>query len=112
MCGAWGVFRDPGNLPDSVCPAVPAWNEQGFLEYSTTTGKVRTLYSDATSCYLGNQTGTVLWASTSGDTVVGYLAFGGGYPNLTTVLRFGIFREHAFTPLPVPSATGQGTIAW
>jgi hypothetical protein len=114
VCGAWGVFRSPGNLPSGTCPTAPPWNDQGFLEYSTATGKLtRTLYRYDTSCipYLGPA--QVLWASTSGDTVIGYFDFQAMFPaSSKPVVRFGIYRENKFTPLPAPPSTNPGTVAW
>jgi hypothetical protein len=89
-----------------------AWNGLEFLEYSTTTGKLtRTLYRyranySATSSYFF----CVLWASASGDTLVGCL-------NIPHHPLVGVFTQGKFTRLsfplpggvPIPLPTG---IAW
>jgi hypothetical protein len=113
VCGAWGVFR-PGNLPGGTCPTAPPWNDQGFLEYSTATGKLtRTLYRYDTSCIPHLGQAQVLWATPSGDTVIGYFDFQAMFPaSSKPVMRFGIYRENKFTPLPAPPSTDPGTIAW
>jgi hypothetical protein len=113
VCAASGVFRDPGNLPNDACPAVPPWNDEAMLEYSTTTGKLtRTLYSFDTNCVpaIGGVAGTgVLWTSANGDTVIGSFAFSS---TARTIVRFGIYSEHTFRPLPLPPATEKGAAAW
>jgi hypothetical protein len=114
VCGAWGVFGSTANLPNGICPAAPAWNDEGFLEYSTATGKLaRTLYSSSTSCVPNSAPVQVLWASTSGDAVIGYFDFTDEFSNPgQSVTRFGVFREHTFKALPAPPSKDPGTVAW
>lgn len=113
VCAASGVFRDPGTLPDDTCPAVPPWNDEAMLEYSTATGKLtRTLYRFDTNRVpsMGGTAGTgVLWTSANGDTVIGSFAFSSASK---TIVRFGVFSAHTFRPLPSPPATEQGAAAW
>ena len=105
VCGASGVFRVPGDLGESTCPAAPAWNDEGVLEYSTATGKLTgTLYRTESEC-VPDAAGPVqlLWASRSGGAVIGYFEFAG--LNLDpdrSVIRFGLFTRGKFTPLPAP----------
>lgn len=115
VCGAWGVFRSPGSLPPGTCPAAPPWNAQGFLEYSTATARLtRTLYRYDSSCVPYFGPAQVLWASPSGDTVIGYFYFYdlSSAPRAKPVVRFGIFGENTFTPLPELPAAAPGTIGW
>jgi hypothetical protein len=98
-----------------VCPAIPPWAGIGFLEYSTATGKlVRTLYKDDTNCVPGYV--DVLWTNASGGTVIGYFRLGDTISEMTNhpkpVIRFGIFSNHKFTPLPLPPTTTPNAIAW
>jgi len=114
VCGAWGVLRAPGNLPNGTCPKAPPWNDEGFLEYSAATGKLaRTLYRASTSCVIETDPTQVLWASATGGTMIGFFYFDSVFPEPTPpVIRFGVYRDHTFTPLPVPPSTDAGTIAW
>jgi hypothetical protein len=112
VCTAYGVFRTPPPLSGPVCPAVPAWNDLGFLEYSTATGKlVRTLYRLDTNCMTDGL--DVLWTSATGDAVIGYFSFGTPLGR-QSVTRFGVFSENKFRPLPVPptTVTAPVSIAW
>ena len=118
VCSASGVFRVP-RLPSggAVCPAIPPWADMGFLEYSTATGKLaRTLYKDDTNCVPGYI--DVLWTSASGGTVIGYFRLGDIISEMTghpkPVIRFGIFSNNKFTPLPLPptTTTTPNAIAW
>lgn len=104
-CGASGVFRDPGNLGYATCPAVPAWNDEGVLQYSTATGKpTGTLYQSDSNCAPGASPVQLLWISDSGNAVLGYFAFSGlgRAPQDQPVLHFGLFTPGKFTPLPAP----------
>ncbi len=114
VCSAAGVFRAvsiPNNSP--ACPAIRPWESVGFLEYSTATGKlVRPLYRDSTNCILEGI--DVLWAGTSGRTIVGFFRFGALLSSKPFVMRFGMFSSGRFTPLPVPptTTTAPNAIAW
>jgi hypothetical protein len=114
VCAATSVFRViKPTFGGPVCPAIPAWNSAGFLEYSTTTGElVRTVYQANSSCVLRG--GDVLWASDSGQTVIGYVGYGQPPLTKTTMLKFGIFSDGGFTALPVPPTTTTipNAIAW
>jgi hypothetical protein len=113
-CGASGVFRAvKQTFGGPVCPAVPPWNSAGFLEYPTVTGApARTVYEVNSNCVPGGD--DVLWASTSGRTLIGYIRYGEPPFTKTSFLRFGIFSDRGFTPLPVPptTTTTPGAIAW
>jgi hypothetical protein len=113
VCAATGVFRDPGKLPAGTCPTVPPWNDEAIIEYSTATGEPTPLYSFDTNCvpYVSAAATGLLWASPAGDTVIGSFEFT-TYPYTKTIVRFGIFREDMFRPLPVPPTTAIGTVAW
>lgn len=115
VCGASGVFRAQGSLPDGTCPAVPPWNREGILEYSAATGKVtRTLYQIESNCVPDVAPVRLFWTSASGDAVIGYLSFRVMAPPGTPVIRFGLFTAHGFTPLPAPPtmAKDPGNVAW
>lgn len=103
VCGASGVFRAPESFSrNDACPAIPRWNEEGVLEYSTVTGKLtRTLYRGQSNCV---PTGPVqlLWASDSGETVIGYFQFCSVTCTGPAVKQFGLFTAGKFTPLPAP----------
>ncbi|HEY7265784.1 MAG TPA: hypothetical protein VH589_30395 [Trebonia sp.] len=115
VCGASGVFRQPGNLGNSTCPAIAAWNDFGVLEYSTATGKLtRTLYRGESSCVPTSSPVQLLWTSDSGDAAIGYLLFSGSGPGSRPVLRFGAFTRGKFTALPAPPTirTDPTLTAW
>jgi hypothetical protein len=112
-CSAYGVYRTPPAFNGPACPNVHAWNDPGFLEYSTATGKlVRTLFRYDTNCFT-NGLG-ILWTSAAGDAVIGYYSLGSYSPGAPSVTRFGVFRQNTFTPLPVPVTTETTplSIAW
>ena len=114
VCAAAGVFRAvKQTLGGPACPAIPAWNSAGFLEFSAVSGKLaRTVYRTDSSCVPGGS--GVLWASASGRTIIGYIQYGEPPLTKTSFLRFGIFTGGRFTPLPVPPATSTvpDAIAW
>jgi hypothetical protein len=118
VCAAAGVFRAvKQTLGGPACPAIPAWNSAGFLEYSAVSGAVsgklaRTVYRTDSSCVPGGS--GVLWASASGRTLIGYIQYGEPPLTTTSVLRFGIFTGGRFTPLPASPTTSTvpGAIAW
>jgi len=114
VCAAAGVFRAvKQTLGGPACPAIPAWNSAGFLEFPAVSGKLaRTVYQTDSSCVPGGS--GVLWASASGRTVIGYIQYGEPPLTKTSVLRFGIFTGGRFTPLPVPPTTSTvpDAIAW
>jgi hypothetical protein len=114
VCAAAGVFRAvKQTFGGPACPAIPAWNSAGFLEYSAVSGKLaRTVYRTDSSCVPGGS--GVLWASASGRTLIGYIQYGEPPLTKTSVLRFGIFTGGRFTPLPVPPTTSTvpDAIAW
>jgi hypothetical protein len=114
VCGAGSVFRVvKQTFGGPACPATPAWNSAGFLEYSTVTGKqARAVYRTNSSCVPGGS--GVLWVSASGHAVIGYIKYGEPPLTKTSVLRFGIFTGGTFTPLPAPptTTTVPDAIAW
>ncbi len=115
VCSAAGALRatKTPSFGGPACPAGPPSSDAGFLEYSTATGKLlRTLYAYDTNCVPGGI--DTLWASPSGDKVIGYIRLGLQPLTKTSVLRFGVFSEHKFTPLPVPPTTETipNAIAW
>jgi hypothetical protein len=114
VCAAAGVFRAvKQTFGGPACPAIPAWNSAGFLEFSAVSGKLaRTVYRTDSSCVPGGS--GVLWASASGRTLIGYIQYGEPPLTKTSVLRFGIFTGGRFTPLPVPPTTSTvpDAIAW
>jgi hypothetical protein len=111
LCGASGVFRDPGQVSDNTCPAIPPWNYQGILKYSTATGKpAGPLYRRQSSCVPGVNPVWLLWTSGSGDAALGYLQSN----QSDTYGRFGLFKAGKFTPLPAPptNATDLAGTVW
>jgi hypothetical protein len=114
VCAAAGVFRAvKQTFGGPACPAIPAWNSAGFLEFSAVSGKLaRTVYRTDSSCVPGGS--GVLWASASGRTLIGYIQYGQPPLTKTSVLRFGIFTGGRFTPLPDPPTTSTvpDAIAW
>jgi hypothetical protein len=114
VCAAASVFRAvKQTFGGPACPAIPAWNSAGFLEYSGVSGKLaRTVYRTDSSCVPGGS--GVLWASASGRTLIGYIQYGEPPLTTTSVLRFGIFAGGRFTPLPAPPTTSTvpDAIAW
>jgi hypothetical protein len=114
VCAAAGVFRAvKQTLGGPACPAIPAWNSAGFLEYSAVSGTLaRTVYQTDSSCVPGGS--GVLWASASGRTLIGYIQYGEPPLTTTSVLHVGIFTGGRFTPLPVPPTTSTvpDAIAW
>jgi hypothetical protein len=114
-CGASGVFRDPGNLGDATCPAIPAWNDEGILQYSAATGKLAgTLYRGESNCVPPASPAQLLWISDSGNAVLGYFVFDGYGRQSQPVIRFGLFTAGKFTPLPAPPTitTDPADTAW
>jgi hypothetical protein len=91
-------------------------NVMGFLEYSATTGDLdRALYLDQTTC-TAEVTAEVLWASASGQTLIGWLNDaqnsdpGGPQRNWVGVIAGG-----KFTPIPFHLDGGSAdpnTVAW
>jgi hypothetical protein len=120
VCAATGVPGNPALPKGELCPALPPWNELGFLQYPTAAGQpARTLYSAGSNCVPNYDLPVeTLWTSTSGDTVIGYLAYGEPPATRGSVIRFGVFGHGTFRPLPVPpdlQATVTDTpytIAW
>lgn len=111
ICPAAGVFRVP-QLPgnDALCPAIPAWNHEGFLEYSTAKGRlVRALDVQKSSCFLGTfEPVQVLWASSGGNTIIGSFTFSRDGYHGSSRTRFGVFSGGEFRPLPVPPGVPPG----
>jgi hypothetical protein len=100
VCGASSIFaKSTVNPAGGQCGGL-AWSSGGIVEYSAATGKpTRTLYRSESNCLPVSGMGPVapLWASDSGDTVLGYFNFGNH-------IRFGVIRQGTFTPLPTPPA--------
>lgn len=113
VCAGYGLLRVyKANPVGPECPAVPPWNSEGFVAYSTVTGKLAgTLSRKDTNCLQGDT--DVLWTSAAGDTVIGYYSLGGLFAK-KPIFRFGVFSHGTYTPLPVPltTATIPVTIAW
>lgn len=111
LCPATGVFRLPA-LPgnDALCPAIPAWNDEGFIEYSTVTGRlVRTLDIQKSSCFLSTfEPVQVLWASSGGNTIIGAFTFSRDGYRGSSVTRFGVLSGGEFRPLPAPPGLPPG----
>lgn len=89
----------------------------GFLEYSTATGKLtRTLY------HSGRIGGEVLWASPSGNTLIGYLdapdsvdGTPGPGGSVGVITQGGFITHGGFTPVSFPLASGlpyPDGVAW
>lgn len=115
VCGGSATLRPNRQtfIGGPACPAIPPWNSLGFPEYSTVTGKlVRTVYRANSNCLWPQD--DVLWASASGENVIGYLQYGQPGFTQTTIIRFGIFSDGRFTPLPTPptTTTTPNAIAW
>jgi hypothetical protein len=114
VCTAVSVFGTPPKPTGSACPAGPAWQSVGFLEYSTATGRgQRALYKENTNCSLINF--GVLWTSATGGMLLGDIAFGSLFPpNGSELVQFGVFSAGHFTRLPVPPTTTTipNAIAW
>jgi hypothetical protein len=115
VCSAFGSLRNynpnaTGATPP-ICPSVPPWASLGFLSFSTVTGKQSTVFQYDTNC---DASSDVLWASASGDAVIGYYALGNPFPGSTQTVRFGVFSHDEYLPLPVPPTTTSvpETIAW
>jgi hypothetical protein len=105
--GTW-LSPIPTSTPRTACPAGPPVNAEGFQLYSLATHKlIRTLYTQHTNCYpLGPN---LLWASPSGDVLLGEFTY--GIPKVKlTIFRFGIISNGRFWPLPTPSATDGGPL--
>ena len=82
-----------------------------FTEYSTATGKpTRTLYQGG-SCGTDSE---ILWISSSGDTVIGYLNRAGAEPG-QSIPAVGVITQNKFRPLSFPLASGiplPDGVAW
>jgi hypothetical protein len=102
-CAATDVFRDPGTRSVG-CEASRPWRDQEFLEYSAVTGRRLTVLDKyPTNCNQGRTAVYALWVSQSGDAVIGYVGPGpANAPGQGPALRYGIFRQGRFTPLPAP----------
>jgi hypothetical protein len=116
VCGAdsRGAGRPRG--ASGGCAGAP--EQPGFVEYSTATGKLtRVLYRHQGTCVLGMA--DVIWASPSGDTVVGSLEVTslskGSKRQVHDFFELGVFGAGEFKRLPVPLVAlnpSAGTIAW
>jgi hypothetical protein len=82
-----------------------------FTEYSTATGKpTRTLYQGG-SCGTDSE---VLWISSSGNTLIGYLNRAGAKPGQSSP-AVGVITQGKFRPLSFPLASGiplPNGVAW
>jgi hypothetical protein len=80
-----------------------------FPEYSTATGNLtRTLYQASSGTY-----GEVLWASSSGNALIGYLNSSGAMPG--PMGSVGVITQSGFRPLSFPLASGAPLpdgVAW
>jgi hypothetical protein len=95
-----------------LCPAVPPWDDEGILEYSTATGKlVRALYKSSSNCVPGYVPPWILWTSADGNAVIGFLTFA-TQGTKKSIVRFGVFTAHKFTPLPVPHTSNLYVVVW
>jgi len=83
-----------------------------FLEYSTATGKLtRTLYRYQASC---GTDGEVMWVSSSGNALIGYLNIPGAKPGQSSPV-VGVITQSKFRPLSFPLASGvplPDGVAW
>ncbi len=114
LCPAAGVFRVPKLHVSTLCPAIPPWNTEGFLGYSTATGKlVRTLYAHDSNCVPSRYEPVgVLWASSDGSTVIGDFTFSQSTYHSPSIIAFGVFSAGKFKGLPFPPTADAGTIAF
>jgi hypothetical protein len=114
VCPAISVFRKVNLNPSSApCPAIAPWEATGFLEYSTANGKLATTaYKRASSCQIAGL--DVLWTSSSGDKLLGFVAYGSPFSAKRPVIRFGVYGAGRFSQLPVPPTitTIPNAIAW
>jgi hypothetical protein len=101
---------EPVITSDGKTLACFAFGSGEFREYSTATGKLtRTLYRAS-----GKPGGEVLWASSSGDTLIGRLLPSGAYLD-TTGSTVGVVTQGTFRRLSFPLAGGIPVlkgIAW
>jgi len=111
---AWGLqlglCSTPVVTPDGKTVVCVAEASGAFQEYSTATGKLtRTLYQGGRG--FG---GEVLWASPSGDALIGYLNAGGD-PSLLTSAMVGVVTQGHFRKLSFPLKSGialPNAVAW
>jgi hypothetical protein len=103
------VFAEPAFLGE---PAAGNCST-AFHEYSTATGKpTRTLYQKAACAIV--VTGEVMWVSSSGDALIGYLNRPGTKPGQSSS-AVGVITPGTFRPLSVPLASGVpllNGVAW
>jgi len=103
-CAAATVSQVPGGATGDNCSTA-------FTEYSTATGKpARTLYQ-AAGCGNGAE---VLWISSSGSTLIGYLNRPGAGPGQSSP-AVGVITQDKFRPLSFPLASGiplPNGVAW
>jgi hypothetical protein len=117
VCGANSRGAGLPRGTNSKCGGAP--EQAGFVEYSTATGKLtRVLYRPKGVCVSGATDvfgeASVMWASPSGDTVVGLLDVivpGKAKRSVQDRYQAGVFGAGQFRRLsfPLPSA---GAIAW
>ena len=109
VCGA---ALPTGSGSAGGCSAATGLSRPGMAEYSTATGRLtRVLYQYTGACVAGRA--DALWASPSGDTVIGYLGITQQLKRPSPVGKYqvGIFTGGRFTPLPIKLAGGTPTAA-
>lgn len=96
----WDACNTPMVTPDGKTVVCPTIGFGAFPEYSTATGKLtRTLYQAG-----DDASGEVLWASPSGDALIGYLNASAAIPGPGGSV--GVITASGFRPLSFPLASG------
>lgn len=107
-CAAATGSQVPGGATGDNC-------SMAFIEYSTATGKpARTLYQGGSCGTDGGTDGEVLWISSSGSTLIGYLNMPGAEPGQSSP-AVGVITQGKFRPLSFPLASGvplPNGVAW
>lgn len=109
VCAPEGVLRDWGpRSGDAACPVGPSRTDLGVLEFPATGGLSRTLHAIGTNCAAGTGLAGMLWASASGDQVIGWV---NAPPKLAG--RPYAFTSAGYLPLPsFPAGVVFGGVAW
>jgi hypothetical protein len=114
-CAAWGRLRNPGTIyGEAECPAIAAWNDRGFLEYSATTGTLsRVIGTWQTSCLPGQEPAALLWAGASGTPLIGYMEDRPPSDASHRSSDIGIYTARGYEPLPnLPAGATAFTTVW
>lgn len=110
---AWSMASGDGSRPvvtsDGKMVVCVTEGSGAFAEYSTATGNLtRTLYQ------AGGGTGEVMWVSSSGDALIGYLNPSGSQDDRSGSV-VGVITQSGFRPLSFPLASGvplPDGVAW